>query len=132
MSSIPTFIDISESEQCEELREYLESLGAVFTKSETFIGELKQIIAACDVLFREGAKESDVESVLNSVVSLLIVSVPQSSQESSQLIHAFCEQTLKPKPAKQSLVCLRVLKNLFGGLQDIVDLRFRVYVTLVR
>jgi len=132
MSTIPTFIDITETEQCEELREYLTTFGADIPKSDSFIADLKQIIGVCDLLFKDGVKESDIECVLNSIVSLLIGSVPQTSQEANQLINAFCDQLLKAKNPKTSLVCLRVLKNLFGGLSDIIDLRFKVYETLVR
>ncbi|XP_054153753.1 eukaryotic translation initiation factor 3 subunit M-like [Oppia nitens] len=130
--SIPTFIDITETEQCEELREYLTSLGATLgQKSDTFVSELKQIIGVSDTLLTESDKDADTESVLNSIVSLLLTSVPQSSPECSLLVNHFCEQLLKANNAKTSLVCLRVLKNLFSGLID-VDLRFRVYETLVR
>ncbi|CAG2102175.1 unnamed protein product [Medioppia subpectinata] len=129
MSSIPTFIDISETEQCEELREYLSSLGAAIADSEGFVPDLREIISVCDVVLRDDVKDADVEAVLNSIVSLLIGSVPPP--ESLSLVVAFCDQMLKAKQ-KQALVCVRVLKNLFGGLQDVTEPRFRVYVTLVR
>ena len=98
--------------QCEELREYLQGLGAVISeaKSDSFTQELKQLISVCDVVLRDTPplKEQDIESVLNSIVSLLILSVPQSSQEANQLIHAFCEQLLKAKTPRNALIASRV------------------------
>lgn len=130
--SIPTFIDIDETEQCVELREYMISLGSSLspTKCDSFITDLKEIISVCDVCFEE-EKESDMESVLNSVVSVLI-QVPQTSTDISQLINTFCDQLIKAPNPKIALIALRVLKNLFGGLNDSEQLRYRVYYSLVK
>jgi translation initiation factor 3 subunit M len=130
--SIPTFIDISEVEQCDELREYMIGLGASLspTNKESFIDDLKEIISVCDICFKE-EKESDIESVLNSIVSVLI-QVPQTSPDSYQLISLFCDQLVKAPNPKTALIALRVLQNLFGGLNDSGELRYRVYYSLVR
>ncbi|RWS08227.1 eukaryotic translation initiation factor 3 subunit M-like protein [Dinothrombium tinctorium] len=127
---VPTFIDLGENEQCEELREYFCNLGANISQTNSEYGfhkDLEQIIGVCDYCFNE-EKDSDVECVLNSIVSLLI-QVPATSPDCHQLITSFCDKLLNAN--KWGNVCFRVLQNLFEGIQ-INLLRYDVYVTLVK
>ncbi|RWS30505.1 eukaryotic translation initiation factor 3 subunit M-like protein [Leptotrombidium deliense] len=127
---VPTFIDLGEQEQCEELREYFSNLGANISKTtagEGFLKDVEQIIGVCEYCFKE-EKENDIECVLNSVVSLLI-QVPQTEPICHQLINSFCEKLLSVNKSGQ--VCLRVLQNLFEGIENNY-LRYDVYVTLVK
>jgi len=137
--SIPTFIEITELEQCLEMREYFNSIGATIsiTNSDSFINDLQDIINICDAAFRaspEGVKEevreSDVESVLNAIVSVLI-QVPHNQAHCSQLIHSFCERMTKAPNARMAAIALRILQNLFGGLGENAPLRFRVFLSMV-
>jgi translation initiation factor 3 subunit M len=76
------------------------------TNKDSFIDDLKEIISVCDVCYKE-EKESDIESVLNSIVSVLI-QVPQTSPDSYQLISLFCDQLVKAPNPKTALIALRV------------------------
>ena len=74
---------------------------------------------------------SDVESVLNSIVSLLI-QVPHTNPTCHQLITIFCERVLNSVKERTALVCLRVLQNLFEGLGTNSVLKYDVYFSLLQ
>lgn len=129
--SVPVFIDASEENQAAELRSYFKSLGADISEDVSEDGlhkDLKDIIEVCDLCFKENS-ESDVESVLNSIVSLLVV-VP--AEKGENLILAFCEKLLKASSPRIAVVCLRCLGNLFHGLSETSVLRFHVYYNMVK
>ena len=91
--SVPAFIDISEEDQAAELRAYLKSKGAEISEENSEGGlhvDLAQIIEACDVCLKEDDK--DVESVMNSVVSLLLILEPDKQEA---LIESLCEKLVK-------------------------------------
>ena len=129
---VEAFIDISEKEQCEELREYMLSLGAPIppAPTDTYVTDLSQIISVCDIIFKVD-KEQEVEMVLNSIVSVLLL-VDSTQSEASALIASFCEQLAKAPTQRLAAISFRVLQNLFNGLSANVQLRYRVYLTLVR
>jgi len=130
---IPTFIDLQEVEQCDELRQYLKDLGAIIgTENATtgIIGDLEEIVSVLDVCLND-ENEGDVESVLNSIVSLLI-QVPQTGDaRCPKLIAAFCDKLVKCTANKLVAVNLRVLQNLFEGLGDHKEFRYIVYHSLI-
>lgn len=128
--SIPTFIDLSEQDQCQELRQYLVDHGAAISPKATsdLRTSLNDLISGCDVVFQD--KESDAESVLNSVVSLLI-QVPQDDAVCGKLVSAFCAK-LQTAPPKLASVVLRVLTNLFEGLGTNRSLKYQVYLALIK
>jgi len=127
---IPTFIDMDEVGQCRELREYYAQIGAEIASEsspEGWLADLRDIINVCDACFKE--KDADVESVLNSIVSLLIA-VPPGHEMNPKLIGAFC-QKLNSAPPKLGIVCIRVLQNLYEGIGANLGLKFEVYMALV-
>ncbi|KAL4696855.1 hypothetical protein H8959_002553 [Pygathrix nigripes] len=79
--------------QAAELRAYLKSKGAEISEENSEGGlhvDLAQIIEACDVCLKEDDK--DVESVMNSVVSLLLILEPDKQEA---LIESLCEKLVK-------------------------------------
>lgn len=131
---VETFIDITEKEQCEELREYMLSLGAAIPPNPTdsYLTDLSQIIGVCDIVFKNTEKEAEVEMVLNSIVSVLILVGTSNSEASSALVASFCDQLAKTSNQKMAAINFRVLQNLFNGLTNSAALRYRVCTTIVR
>ncbi|KAI2811485.1 hypothetical protein RDWZM_003723 [Blomia tropicalis] len=129
---VEAFIDISEKEQCEELREYMLGLGAPIPPSPTdnYVTDLQQIISVCDIIFKV-EKEPEVEMVLNSIVSVLLL-VDATQPEASALTASFCDQLAKAPTQRLAAISFRVLQNLFNGQSQNVQLRYRVYLTIVR
>lgn len=61
--------------QAVELRSFFKSLGAEISEEKSPKGiedDLHKIIGVCDACFREG-NEVEIESVLNAIVSMLIL-----------------------------------------------------------
>lgn len=57
-----------------ELRKYFKSLGAEISEEKSPKGiedDLHKIVGVCDVCFK-GANESDIEAILNSIVSIMV------------------------------------------------------------
>ena len=73
--NVPVFIDITYEEQAEELRAYFKSLGADIGAERSELGleaDLSAIIAVCEASFTaEGATETDVQGIMNGIVSML-------------------------------------------------------------
>lgn len=128
---VESFIGINEKVQCEELREYMLELGAPIPKSPTdnYIIDLQQIISVCDIVFKVD-KETEIEMVLNSIVSVLL-QVGANQPEASALLASFCNQLTKAPNAKTALTAFRVLQNLFNGFIHTPH-RYRVYLAMVQ
>ncbi|KAF5298618.1 hypothetical protein FQR65_LT09714 [Abscondita terminalis] len=127
----PVFIDISLEEQAQELRAYLKSLGAEISEEKSPKGiedDLHKIIGVCDACFREG-QESEVESVLNDIVSIMVL-VPMDRAEN--IIIAFCEKLAKAPGQKLLLASLRALWLLFQSLDERSPMRYQVYCHLIQ
>jgi len=132
--SVPAFIDITEAEQTAEIRAFLKSLGADISEENVdgagsgLEKDLHEVIEVCDICFQE-ASEADTESVFNGIVSLVVmVHVDQSEN----LILTFCDKLTKAPSTKLALVCMRVLSNLFHGLDECSPLRYNVYYNLIK
>eukprot|EP00091_Calanus_sinicus_P012057 TRINITY_DN27202_c0_g1_i1.p1 TRINITY_DN27202_c0_g1~~TRINITY_DN27202_c0_g1_i1.p1 ORF type:complete len:137 (-),score=42.63 TRINITY_DN27202_c0_g1_i1:193-579(-) len=92
--NVPVFIDISLEERAEELRAYFKSLGAEISEERSEKGledDLHKIIGVCDASFKE-ATESEVEGIMNGIVSMLALC---SGDKSESLILSFCEKLSK-------------------------------------
>lgn len=131
--SVPTFIDLSEALQVQELRTYLKSKGAEISEenSETgIITDLVQVIEASNVCWKE-CNEFEVEVVFNSIINLVSI-VPLDKVEI--LIVNLCEKLGKaiPGESKKNAVRFKLLSNLFGGLDENSPYRYTVYVALVK
>lgn len=60
--------------QAQELRKYFKSLGAEISEEKSAKGiedDLHKIVGVCDVCFKE-TSESDIEAILNSIVSIMV------------------------------------------------------------
>ncbi|KAK8725783.1 hypothetical protein OTU49_010479, partial [Cherax quadricarinatus] len=131
--SVYTFLEIDVNAQVEELRAYLNEVGAEISKERSSKGledDLHKIIGVCDTAFSSEATEAEVEALLNSIVSVLIV-VPVGEKTES-LILAFCEKLAKAPSNRLGHVCLRVLNLLFHALPENLGVRYHVYYTMVQ
>ncbi|KAK3593943.1 hypothetical protein CHS0354_011554 [Potamilus streckersoni] len=130
--SIPTFIEIGVSEQTLELRSYLKELGAEISveNSNDFDTDLMHVVEASDVCWKEIATDAEVEMTLNGILSLLLMVPADQSQEPITL---FCQKVAKmPKGDKRASLRLKILSNLFYGLEETNPLRADVYCSLLR
>merc|ERR1719225_2158382 len=112
--NVPVFIDISLEEQAEELRVHFKSLGAD--------------ISECDASFKEGSETTDVEGIMNGIVSMFALC---SGDKSETLILSFCEQLSKAPTTELGLVSMKVLWTLYQSLEDTSSMRYHVYYYLV-
>ncbi|XP_076036467.1 eukaryotic translation initiation factor 3 subunit m [Oratosquilla oratoria] len=131
--SVYTFLEIDVSLQVEELRGYLKEVGAEISLERSPKGledDLHKIIGVCDSCFSTEATEQEIEALLNSIVSVLIV-VPVGEKTES-LILAFCEKLAKAPSNRLGHVCLRVLNLLFHALSETLGVRYHVYYTMIQ
>jgi len=129
---LTSFISCSPQEQCQELREYMKNLGAEISIEPSPKGmedDLHKIIGVCDICFSKG-NEIDVESVLNGIVSVVIIA---DSHASDGLVLAFCEKVAKAwePEQKHGLIALKVLRLLFFSLSEASAMRYHVYYYMV-
>ncbi|XP_063800540.1 eukaryotic translation initiation factor 3 subunit M isoform X2 [Pseudophryne corroboree] len=128
--SVPAFIDVSEEDQAAELRACLKSKGAELSEENSEGGlhiDLAQIIEACDVCLKEDDK--DVESIMNSVVSLLLILEPDKQEA---LIESLCEKLVKFREGERPSLRLQLLSNLFHGMDKSTPVRYTVYCALIK
>lgn len=127
--SLPAFIDLSVEEQALELNSYFKALGASNLDDERASDEdLANIVAVADLCFKEG-NEAEVEGILNSIVSMLVI---LTKEKAEKCISTFCQKLIKPASRPMGLVCLRVLSVLFHGLEISSPMRYTVYHSLVQ
>nr|XP_009935469.1 PREDICTED: eukaryotic translation initiation factor 3 subunit M [Opisthocomus hoazin] len=113
-----------------ELRAYLKSKGAEISEENAEGGlhvDLAQIIEVCDVCLKEDDK--DVESVMNSVVSLLLILEPDKQEA---LIENLCEKLVKFREGERPSLRLQLLSNLFHGMDKNTPVRYTVYCSLLK
>ncbi|XP_053305504.1 eukaryotic translation initiation factor 3 subunit M isoform X2 [Spea bombifrons] len=128
--SVPAFIDVTEEDQAAELRAYLKSKGAEISEENSEGGlhiDLAQIIEACDICLKDDDK--DVESIMNSVVSLLLILEPDKQEA---LIESLCEKLVKFREGERPSLRLQLLSNLFHGMDKSTPVRYTVYCALVK
>lgn len=131
--SVPAFIDIDETDQILELRTALQEKGAEIQVqgAEELIADLKDVLRASEVLWADGVAEADIEAIFNSIISLLVV-VPAEKSESLVVIFTEKLSRLTEKGDRRSTVRMRLLNNLFNGLDDRSTLRYIVYSAMVK
>ena len=129
--SVTVFIDIEANEQVEDIKGYLRSKGANIPDETTSLEvALAQVIDASEFMWKEGINEGEIETVFNSIISLVMV-LPL--QKSETLTHALCDKLEKAQPGdKKNTIRLRLLNNLFHGLEENSPLRYVVYTSLIR
>ncbi|GAB1610911.1 eukaryotic translation initiation factor 3 subunit M [Argonauta hians] len=129
--SIPVFIDLTVPEQTIELRVYLKSVGADIKEENgaDLRQDLKDIVTASPVCFKEPS-DSDVEMFFNGVISLIML-VPETEVE--DIVSLFCDIISKAPPGdKRGHLRLRLLTNVFSGLDEGSYLRYTVYYSMLR
>uniref|UniRef100_A0A4W3KD93 Eukaryotic translation initiation factor 3, subunit M n=1 Tax=Callorhinchus milii TaxID=7868 RepID=A0A4W3KD93_CALMI len=106
--------------QASELRSYLKSKGAEISEENAEGGlhlDLAHIIEACDVCLKDDDK--DVESVMNSIVSLLLI-LETDRQES--LTESLCEKLVKAREGEHWNLTIEkkhhLLRLLYEALVD--------------
>lgn len=131
---VPTFTSLSAVEQCEQLENYLKELNPAlsFTPVDRLMlsANLKEVISALDAVLTL-TKEAEVESVLNSVVTLLF-ELPLNQDESKNLITTFSSNLAESSNDKLAAVSLRVVKNLHDGLFESPELQYSAYTAMVK
>lgn len=130
--SVPVFLDIDESEQVTEIRSYLKSLGAEISEEasqDALVLDLSQIVEASDIIWKEEKSEADAESVMNSLISLILL-VPSEKVEG--VILTLCEKLCKTQDDKSIGARFRILNNMFQGLDARCSLRYNVYLSMVK
>merc|ERR1711963_89035 len=131
--SNPVFIDIAVPDQTLELRGYLKSLGAEIKEENADSGiltDLKNIIEASSICWKELNSDHDVEMVFNGIITLILV-VPEADGES--VVTLFCEKVGKaPAGDKKASSRLRMLNNLFDNLDAASRNRAVVLTSMVR
>ncbi|MBN3287747.1 EIF3M factor, partial [Polyodon spathula] len=128
--SVPAFIDVTEEDQVLELRAYIESKGAKISEENSEGGlhvDLAQIIEACDVCLKDDDK--DVESVMNSIVSLLLI---LETEKQEALIESLCEKLVKFREGERPSLRMQLLSNLFHGMDENTSVRYTVYCSLIK
>ncbi|KAG9352103.1 hypothetical protein JZ751_020516 [Albula glossodonta] len=128
--SVPAFIDITEEDQASELRAYIKSKGAEISEENSEGGlhvDLAQIIEACDVCLKDDDK--DVESVMNSIVSLLLI---LETEKQEALIESLCEKLVKAREGERPTLRMQLLSNLFHGMDENTPARYTVYCGLIK
>jgi len=131
-AELASFIACSSKEQCQELRDYMKSLGAEISSQPSPKGmedDLHKIIGVCDICFQKGV-EADIESVLNGIVSVVIISEPDSLDG---LVLALCEKVAKAwePDQKHGQIALNVLRLLFFSLSESSLMRYHVYYHMI-
>jgi len=130
--NVPVFIDIAVPHQTLELRAFFKSLGAEISEENAESGlltDLKNILEASKFCWTLN-NDSDIEMVLNGIISLLLV-VPVAEAESA--VTLFCEKVGKlPEGDKRAGLRLRMLSNLFYGMEEEAALRYVVLCSMVR
>lgn len=131
---VPTFTALSAVEQCEQLENYLKELNPslTFTAVDRLMlsANLREVLGALDVVLSQ-TKEAEVESVLNSVVTLLF-ELPFNQDETKSLISTFSNNLADSANEKLAAVSLRVVKNLHDGLFESIDLQYVTYSAMIR
>uniref|UniRef100_A0A3Q3E5X0 Eukaryotic translation initiation factor 3 subunit M n=1 Tax=Labrus bergylta TaxID=56723 RepID=A0A3Q3E5X0_9LABR len=128
--SVPAFIDITEEDQASELRAYMKSKGAEISEENSEGGlnvDLAQIIEACDVCLKDDDK--DVESVMNSIVSLLLI---LETEKQEALIESLCEKLVKFREGERPSLRMQLLSNLFHGMDENAPVRYTVFCGLIK
>ncbi|XP_070563934.1 eukaryotic translation initiation factor 3 subunit M-like isoform X2 [Ptychodera flava] len=133
--SIPAFIDVGESDQTAELRGYLKSLGAEISEELSEVGvwqDVSHIIEASDVIWKNVPDSTEIEGIFNSILSLLLYVPPEKMDD---LVITLCEKILKADnegSGEMGELRLKLLTNLFHGLDEKNPLRYNVYISMVK
>lgn len=131
-NDMPVFCDVSAEEQVEALREYFVSKKAKLAPkpSQNIVENLNELIKNLDCIYTSDIQETDLEMVLNSLVSLVIIS---PSDKISKLVTTLCESIVKAQLHERfGIIKLRVLSNLFHGLMINSKDRYTVYIHLAK
>lgn len=132
-NDMPVFCDVSAEEQIEALREFFKSKNAKLNASlnvNDVVENLVDLIKNLDSLYNSDVQETELEMVLNSLVSLIIIS---SAEKISKLVTTFCESIVNAQLSEKfSVVKLRILSNLFHGLVATSKDRYTVYINLAK
>jgi translation initiation factor 3 subunit M len=127
---MPVFCDVSQEEQIDGLKQFFMSRNAKLSSNDDVIESLSDLTNNLQCLFSQETNESDLEMVLNSILSL-IVFAPED--RIARLVEKFCDSIAKAAlPERYHLVKLRVLSNLYHGLLQTSHDRYIVYISLAK
>jgi len=128
--SVPVFIETDTNEQVTELKTYLKSKGVEISEETTTVEDsLVDIVAACDQLWKEGTTDADLELVFNAIIALVMV---QPFHNGESLTTSLCEKLHAQPGDKRNTLRLRLLHNLFNGLDESSPLRYVVYTAVIK
>nr|CAB3241733.1 eukaryotic translation initiation factor 3 subunit M-like [Phallusia mammillata] len=129
--NVPAFIDLSESDQVNELRQYFNSRDVKIeeTAPEDLFGAVKSIINATSKIWNE-TDPKDIEGIVNSILSLLFI-IPLN--QGKELVDLLCEQLLAGRAeAGKNALSMKLLHNLFHGYQIKTPFLYKVYCTWIK
>jgi len=132
-AELTSFIATTPQQQCQELRTYFKTLGADISTQPSLSrmeDDLHTIIGVSDICFQGRASHTDIESVLNGIVSIVMIAEQEALDG---LVIALCEKLAKAWEPEQGrgLVALKVLRILFFSLTADSHLRYHVYYYMV-
>ncbi|KPP61046.1 eukaryotic translation initiation factor 3 subunit M-like [Scleropages formosus] len=113
-----------------ELRAYIKGKGAEISEENSPEGlhmDLTQIIDACDVCLQDDDK--DAESVMNSIVSLLLI---LETEKQEALVQRLCEKLVQFREGERPSLRMQLLSNLFHGMDENSPARYTVYCSLIK
>ncbi|XP_033118391.1 eukaryotic translation initiation factor 3 subunit M-like [Anneissia japonica] len=128
--SLPAFISLPVNEQLSELCVYLNTKGAKLDEevSPTNTPEqLVNVIQEIDKIWKE-SDDNDVEYVFNSLFSLVLYEPPEVLKT---LVELLTEKLVKGN-GERSATRLRILHNLFNGVEPEKRLAFEVYCGMLK
>lgn len=74
-------------------------------------------------------RSADVESVMNSIVSLLLI---LETEKQEALIESLCEKLVKFREGERPSLRMQLLSNLFHGMDENTPVRYTVFCSLIK
>ncbi|XP_071954853.1 eukaryotic translation initiation factor 3 subunit M-like [Antedon mediterranea] len=128
--SLPAFINVPVNEQLSELCVYVNTKGAELPVEVTQANQsdiLVRVISDIDKVWK-GTDDNDVEYVFNSVFSLVLYESPEVIKRLVELL----TEKLVIGNGERAAIRLRILYNLFNGVEPEKRLAFVVYCGMLK
>jgi len=131
MTGPPTFIELSREEQAVELRSYLRSIGVTLQEKgpESIEEDMQEIISKCDACLKTDLSDTDIESFLCSIVSV-IIGIGTVEAE-NKLVTAFSQKLSKCEEEQFSNTILKTLWLLHGTVDPTLQARYQLYSDII-
>ncbi|XP_062513162.1 eukaryotic translation initiation factor 3 subunit M-like [Corticium candelabrum] len=131
-ASVTAFIDITEEEQAQELKDYLTSLGASFdetTSGEVDVAKIIQAVANSFSICMAKASDEDAESVLNCVLSF---SFMLKQDEFLSVLRSLTRELSSNITTENRHSRFQLLNILYAAMDEKCPVRLDVWIALLR